>query len=191
MAKRPTIPMPRTCRGNVIPSGRYHAGTWLEDESFCYPHGGKTRRARVVCVSDGKLRVVKCGLPDTFFSVPVAGGGIITDVNGILTYDDRTFLACAQIRNFLNRNPRPGSKHKWTKEQREDLRVCVNDLVIQGFQFTLENIQILTFTHDSKDNEACVETIGGWMAEHHAAMENLNNLLNVVYSGSEAPLHIY
>lgn len=43
-------------------------GTWLEPEAFCYPHGGMTRRARVHTFAG--LRVVVCGIPDTFFSIP-------------------------------------------------------------------------------------------------------------------------
>ena len=34
--------------------------TWLEAESFCYPNGGMTRRARVK-FPDGKFRIVRCG----------------------------------------------------------------------------------------------------------------------------------
>ena len=47
--------------------------TWLEPEELCYPHGGMTRRAKAIC-EDGKLRVVKCGIPDTFFSIPAKLG---------------------------------------------------------------------------------------------------------------------
>jgi hypothetical protein len=50
--------------------------TWIEPESLCYPGGGMHRRARALC-PDGKLRVVVCGLPDTFFSIPAKGGGWI------------------------------------------------------------------------------------------------------------------
>jgi hypothetical protein len=44
-------------------------GTWLEGEEFCYAGGGLCRRARVEC-EDGKLRVVRCSIPDTYFSIP-------------------------------------------------------------------------------------------------------------------------
>jgi hypothetical protein len=45
------------------------ADTWLEAEEFCYPHGGMTRRA-YVRFPDGVLRLVWCGIPDTYFSIP-------------------------------------------------------------------------------------------------------------------------
>ena len=43
-------------------------GTWLEPESSCYPAGGMTRRARVHTLAG--LRIVQCGIPDTYFSIP-------------------------------------------------------------------------------------------------------------------------
>lgn len=45
----------------------YPDGTWIEPEEYCYS-GGK-RRAYVT-MPDGAKRVVLCGLPDTFFSIP-------------------------------------------------------------------------------------------------------------------------
>lgn len=54
----------------------HYGETWIEAEEATYPSGAMTRRARVRC-EDGKLRVVRCGLPDTFFSIPVRGGGWI------------------------------------------------------------------------------------------------------------------
>jgi hypothetical protein len=44
--------------------------TWIESEAFCYPNGAFDRRCRVR-FPDGKLRIVRCGIPDTFFSLPV------------------------------------------------------------------------------------------------------------------------
>lgn len=44
-------------------------GTWLEPEELCYPNGGMTRKAYVVC-PDGVIRIVKCGISDTWFSIP-------------------------------------------------------------------------------------------------------------------------
>jgi len=41
--------------------------TWIEAESFAY--NGGTRRA-FVRVGDGTLRIVRAGIPDTFFSIP-------------------------------------------------------------------------------------------------------------------------
>jgi hypothetical protein len=53
-------------------------GTWIEDESICYPSGSLIRRAKVLC-PDGKLRIMYTGIPDTYFSLPVKGNkGYIT-----------------------------------------------------------------------------------------------------------------
>jgi hypothetical protein len=43
--------------------------TWLEPESLCYPSGRMLRRCKALC-EDGKTRIVRCGIPDTFFSIP-------------------------------------------------------------------------------------------------------------------------
>jgi len=44
--------------------------TWLEGESFAYtPNGSQMRRCMAIC-PDGKIRVVLCGIPDTYFSIP-------------------------------------------------------------------------------------------------------------------------
>lgn len=81
------IPTPRVShfmgmreQGTILPNG-----TWLEDESMCYPGGGMHRRARALC-DDGKLRVFRCGLPDTYFSIPVKGG------KGYLTMREGWFI---------------------------------------------------------------------------------------------------
>lgn len=50
---------------------RHSDGTWLEAESICYPSGGMLRKAKATC-PDGKQRVVKCGIADTYFSIPAA-----------------------------------------------------------------------------------------------------------------------
>jgi hypothetical protein len=56
--------------------------TWIEAEEFCYPGGGMHRRCRAIC-PDGKLRIFRCGLPDTAFSIPTEGGkGYITNDMG-------------------------------------------------------------------------------------------------------------
>jgi hypothetical protein len=70
---------PRLCNGD----------TWIEAESFCYPGGGMHRRARALC-PDGKLRIIRCGIPDTFFTVPCKGGGYLTnDTTGVLVFNPR------------------------------------------------------------------------------------------------------
>lgn len=45
-------------------------GTWLEPESICYPQAGFTRRAKVLH-PDGKLRILRTSVADTYFSLPV------------------------------------------------------------------------------------------------------------------------
>lgn len=54
-------------------------GTWIEAESFAYPHGGFTRRAYVelrqnpnnpIELPYGRRYVVKCSVPDTYSTIP-------------------------------------------------------------------------------------------------------------------------
>lgn len=86
MTARPT-PQPRTAcfMGMREAPSLMGKGTWLEAESFCYPGGGMHRRARAVC-PDGKLRVLRCGIPNTFFTVPVKGGGYLTIDEDVVHY---------------------------------------------------------------------------------------------------------
>ena len=56
------------------------ANTWIEEESAAYPHGRQTRRGRVVIRQNthapsailpyGRIRAIRCGIPDTYFSIP-------------------------------------------------------------------------------------------------------------------------
>lgn len=57
----------------IDPRHEFEDGTWLEPESMCGPSGKRPRRARAI-FPDGVKRVVRCGLPDTFYSVPVKAG---------------------------------------------------------------------------------------------------------------------
>jgi hypothetical protein len=66
-------------------------GTWLEPEEWCYPRGNMTRRCLAKC-EDGKLRVCKCGLPDTFFSIPASARIAGKYTKGFITYDDGAFV---------------------------------------------------------------------------------------------------
>lgn len=49
-------------------------GTWIDDESLAYYSGSlrQSRRRALVRCPDGKLRTVRCGIPDTFFSIPAS-----------------------------------------------------------------------------------------------------------------------
>jgi len=59
------IPVPRSHHGKALMKG----DTWLEPEEYTYPSGAQIRRARCL-MPDGTLRVVRCGTPDTYFSIP-------------------------------------------------------------------------------------------------------------------------
>lgn len=60
--------------------------TWIEPEELCYPRGGYSRRARAIRDTDGAAIVVTIGIPDTFFSVPVKGGGFVCMTDGHVEY---------------------------------------------------------------------------------------------------------
>ena len=72
-------------------------GTWLEPEELAYTaragSGGRGtegfsggRRCRALCCHDGKLRVFNVGIPDTYFSLPVRGGGWVGREDGVYEY---------------------------------------------------------------------------------------------------------
>lgn len=69
MARKP--PQPRVSRfmGQTETAHVCPDGSWLEPESLCYPAGGMTRRAYALC-EDNEYRLVTCGVPDTYFSIP-------------------------------------------------------------------------------------------------------------------------
>jgi hypothetical protein len=71
MKKAKAPPKPRVCYYMTmrVEATINEDGTWLEPEEFCYPHGGFTRRAYAQ-FPDGKLRLVRCSITDTFFSIP-------------------------------------------------------------------------------------------------------------------------
>ena len=65
--------------------------TCLEPEEITYPSGAMIRRARAFNTDTGKLQVVRCGIPDTYFSIPVRGGGYLTQSDGgVMLYHPRT-----------------------------------------------------------------------------------------------------
>lgn len=61
-------------------------GTWLEPEELAYPSGAMTRRARAINTQTGLPVVVRCGIPDTFFSIPCRGGGWMDSHEGIFRF---------------------------------------------------------------------------------------------------------
>lgn len=68
----------------------FGSGTWIEPEELCYPNGAMKRRAKAR-FPDRKLRIVRCGIPDTFFSIPCRktrthGCGFLTMDEGVLVF---------------------------------------------------------------------------------------------------------
>jgi hypothetical protein len=50
----------------------YHpenAETWLDNEESCYPSGRMIRRGKCI-FPDGVIRSIRCGIPDTYFTIP-------------------------------------------------------------------------------------------------------------------------
>lgn len=86
------VPKPREGRyyGMRIVNVEGANGTWLEGEEFAYPHGGFTRRCYAV-FPDGQKRVVKCSIPDTYFSIPANGRMNGRRVKGYVTSSENGF----------------------------------------------------------------------------------------------------
>ena len=61
-------------------------GTWIEPETLCYPSGGMKRKAYAL-FPDGEKRIVICGIPDTYFSIPAKP----VKVNGVSI---RGYIGC-------------------------------------------------------------------------------------------------
>lgn len=60
--------------------------TWLQPEEFAYPNGGQTRKGAAL-FSDGKIRRVWGGIPDTMFSIPAHARVNNKYTRGFLYYD--------------------------------------------------------------------------------------------------------
>lgn len=61
-------------------------GTWLEPEELTYPSGGRLRRCHAINVDTGKPVTVRCGLPDTFFSISCENGFITSSDGDIFLF---------------------------------------------------------------------------------------------------------
>ena len=74
-----------------------HGDTWIDDEDLAYsaPTGApsiRSRRFGRVRFEDGKLRRVRLGVPDTYFSIPaVPMSGTRRKGHVTLTADSREF----------------------------------------------------------------------------------------------------
>lgn len=82
-------PAPRVCSGyGALRLPTYGVGddTWLEAEEFSYPNGAKRRRCRARHTETRQLVLVKVGIPDTFFSIPAAGGGYVMVEEGVFMF---------------------------------------------------------------------------------------------------------
>lgn len=86
--KREPQPRDTSCYGMKCFPQHMALGTWLEPEALTYPSGSMIRRARAIDTTTGKLRVVRCGIADTYFTIPVRGGGYLSvSDGGILCYN--------------------------------------------------------------------------------------------------------
>ena len=65
------------------------AETFLQTEEYAYPHGNETRKGKAI-YPDGKIRTVRAGIPDTYFSIPAHGRFRGHYVTGWLHCDDAT-----------------------------------------------------------------------------------------------------
>lgn len=85
------MPRPGSYLGMPFHNNVCDDGTWIEDEARCYPNGGMTRLAYVTC-PDGKKRVVRCGIPDTWFSVPAVARIAGRTVRGFVSDKDQCLV---------------------------------------------------------------------------------------------------
>lgn len=69
------------------------ADTWLEAEEFCYASydGSAMLRRCYARFDDGKLRVVRCAIPDTYFSIPAVARVAGKTIKGYVSSDESGF----------------------------------------------------------------------------------------------------
>jgi len=84
----------------------YQGKTWLEPEEWTYPSGGFKRRAYVRC-PDGKYRVVRSSIPDTYFTIPAHLVYKKKHVSGYISTDEKSpklefvFLPCGKHKDVF------------------------------------------------------------------------------------------
>jgi len=75
----------------------FDKGTWLDPEEMAYPSGSMAagRKAKAMC-PDGKARVCRVSIPDTFFSIPATTRydgrhrrGFVMIENNVLTFTEQ------------------------------------------------------------------------------------------------------
>lgn len=86
--------LPRECRyyGKLCPHVTIE-DTWLEAEEFCYSSsdGSAMNRRALVRFPDGSLRIVRCAIPDTYFSIPARARIANKSIEGFITSDESGF----------------------------------------------------------------------------------------------------
>ena len=70
--------------GMAATAQHYFHNTWIEPEAFCYGGKGMLRYAKCINAANGKHIIVKCGLPDSLFSIPATGGFVMHQIEGSL-----------------------------------------------------------------------------------------------------------
>lgn len=75
--------------------------TWIDPEEFAYPAGSlrQSRRYGRARYPDGKVRRVKLGIPDTFFTIPARGRCGGRTLSGYVSCDDGEFVFHARTRS--------------------------------------------------------------------------------------------
>lgn len=67
--------------------------TWVDPEEYAYPAGSlrQSRRRGRVLFPDGKIRAVKLGVADTFFTIPARASWNGRTVSGFVSSDETGF----------------------------------------------------------------------------------------------------
>ena len=66
--------------------------TWIEPEEFCYSsRDGSAMNRRAYVLDGSQLRLVRCCIPDTYFSIPATARISGVTVKGYITSDESGF----------------------------------------------------------------------------------------------------
>lgn len=79
-----------------LPEGTLAPRTWLEPDEKAYTAKGSMLRKGQAVFSDGQVRAVRAGVPDTYFTVPAKArvkgkyvAGYLTNDEGLWTFHER------------------------------------------------------------------------------------------------------
>lgn len=147
---KPT-PKPRSGRYYGMPIHNVEGAndTWLEGEEFCYPNGGMTRRCFALC-ADGERRVVKCGIPDTYFSIPATARVHGKRVSGYVDSDETEGF---RFHEYGNRGLTEGSSRGILLPNTTTIGFCkvraqLGDIIVyQEKTYSIGNPKDLSVTH--------------------------------------------